>query len=254
MKARLDEVISGRIEPSQEDGRSTVFHGLLQSGLPKSELTPRRLQGEGETLVAAGTLTTAHYLKSTIYHILTNQDVFWKLNEELKAIMPNPAKIPPFHGLDQLPYLNAVVNEGFRLSHGVIARLTRVAPDEVLRVAGYTIPANTPIGMSSWLLHLNPDIFPNPEEFRPERWLAPGAEQRRKYLVNFTRGSRVCLGKDLARTEILYTLALVVRRWNSEGGGGMELFQTERVDADIEHDFFNPFPRFGSKGVRVILV
>ena len=90
---------------------------------------------------------------------------------------------------------------------------------------------------------------PDAAVWRPERWLEPGAERLKKYLVNFTKGSRVCLGKELARTEILYTLSLLARKW----GERMELFETVREDVEIEHDFFNAFPRFGSKGVRVTL-
>lgn len=245
--------MSGSVRPSKDNEYPTVFHGLLQSSLPASELSPRRLQGEGETLVAAGTLTTAHYLKSTVYHILANPRVLSRLRQELKSTMPNPSVIPPFDKLNQAPYLKAVISEGFRLSHGVIARLTRIAPDEELRVAGYKIPAGTPISMSSWLLHLNPDLFSSPDEFRPERWLEPGADRLKKYLVNFTKGSRMCLGKDLARMEIVYALVLVVCRWVGEDGNGMELFQTTREDVDIAHDFFNPFARFPSKGVRILL-
>lgn len=231
--------------------KATIFHGILSSDLPASELTPLRLQGEGQTIVAAGTLTTAHYLKSTMYHILSNPAILQKLRAELEGAMPNLAVLPPYRELDRLEYLNAVINEGFRLSHGIIQRLTRIAPDEALQVAGYTIPPNTPISMSSWDLHLNPTLFPSPHNFKPERWLEPGADALKKYLVNFTKGSRMCLGKDLARTEIVYTLSLLVRRWGGDVDGGMKLWETDRSDVEIEHDFFNPFPRFESKGVRV---
>ena len=88
--------------------------------------------------------------------------------------------------------------------------------------------------------------------FRPERWLEPGAEGLKKYLVNFSKGSRSCLGKDLARAEIVYTLALVVRRWAGEGAG-MQVYETERRDVEIERDWFNPFPEIGSQGVRVVM-
>jgi cytochrome P450 len=204
-------------------------------------------------VVAAGTLTAAHYLKSTAYHILANPTVLQRLRNEIKEAFPDPDVLPPFSDLNQLAYFNAVVNEGFRLSHGVITRLTRVAPNEDLHVAGFTIPAGTPISMSSWLIHLNPELFPSPHEFRPERWLEPGAERLKKYLVNFTKGTRVCLGKDLAKTQIAYTLYLLISRWVGVEGQGMELFQTTSRDVEIERDFFNPFAALDSKGVRVIL-
>jgi len=187
-------------------------------------------------------------LKTTAYHILANPAILHKLKAELGQALPDPTVLPPIRDLDQLTYLNAVINEGFRISHGIIARLTRVAPDEDLVLNEVVIPAGTPIGMSSWLLHLNPDLFPEPNVFRPERWLEPGANKLKKYLVNFTKGSRVCLGKDLARTEIVYTLSTMFRRFE------MELFETDRSDVDIVHDFFNPYPKMGSKGVRVLFV
>ncbi|KAH8732199.1 putative P450 monooxygenase [Phaeosphaeriaceae sp. PMI808] len=250
---RLQEVMSSSFKPNSDDVNPTIFHDILGSSLPASELTPERLQGEGETIVAAGSLTTAHYLASTIYHIIQDPSIFRRLDEELSQVMPNASIIPPIHNLSQLPYFNAVINEGFRLSHGVIARLTRIAPYEDLCVAGYTIPAGTPIGMSSWLTHLNPELFPSPDEFQPDRWLQPRADRLKKYILNFTKGSRMCLGKELAQTEIVYTLALIIRRWGGEKDGCMELYETTRADVDVEHDFFNPFPRFESKGIRVVL-
>lgn len=249
--------MSGENKHDPDSDQATIFHEVLSSDLPPSELKIDRLEGEGQTVVAAGSLTTAHYLKTTIYHILANPPVLQKLQAELEEAMPNPAILPPFLDLDRLPYLNAVINEGFRLSHGIIQRLTRIAPDEALTVSSTStvIPAGTPISMSSWLIHLNPSLFPSPDDFKPERWLEPGAERLKKYLVNFTKGSRMCLGKELARTEIVYTISLMVRRWCGPGGGkgGMELWETGREDVEIEHDFFNPFPRFESKGMRVVL-
>lgn len=245
--------MSHQIEPSTDDKHSTIFHGILQSGLPASEITHARLVGEAQTVVAAGTLTTAHYLKVACYHLLANPNILAQLTEEINIAMPDPAVMPSYAELNRLPFLNAVIDEGFRLSHGVIARLTRVAPDEDLTVAGYTISAGTPIGMSSWLIHLNPLLFPSPDEFLPQRWLEPGAERLKKYLVNFTKGSRICLGKDLARTEIVYTIVSVIRKWMGVSGTGMQLYKTSRRDVDIEHDFFNPYPALDSLGVRVLL-
>ncbi|KAF2178846.1 putative P450 monooxygenase [Zopfia rhizophila CBS 207.26] len=243
IEKQINAVQKGEIKPHANGDHPTIFHAFLASG---EEVTPGRLLGEGQTLVAAGSLTTAHYLKATTYHILHDPPVLKKLKAEVQEAMPNPSVLPPFRDLDRLPYLNAVVNEGFRLSHGVIARLTRVAPDESLKLNDWVIPAGTPVGMSTWLQHLNASLFPNPDDFRPERWLEPDADRLKKYLVNFTKGSRVCLGKDLARTKIVYTLCALFRRFD------MELYETDRSDVDIAHDFFNPSARLDSKGMRVI--
>ncbi|KZM24039.1 uncharacterized protein EKO05_0004605 [Ascochyta rabiei] len=252
----LDNAISDKHKRDSHNVHPTIFHELLNSDLPASERSPKRLLSEGLVVVAAGTLTSAHYLKTTAYHILANPAVLERLQEELETVMPDAEVLPPFQDLNQLPYFNAVINEGFRLTHGVITRLTRIAPTEALHVPGttFTIPAGTPTSMSSWLVHLHPALFPSPDAFRPERWLEPGAERLKKHLVNFIKGSRVCLGKDLARAEIVYTLALLVRRWAARGreGMGMRLWETTRRDVEIERDFFNPFPALDSQGARVV--
>jgi cytochrome P450 len=66
-------------------------------------------------------------------------------------------------------------------------------------------------------------------------------------LVNFSRGTRACLGINLAYAEIYLTLAAVFRRFD------LELFETTREDVDIVHDFFSPSARLDSKGVRVLV-
>lgn len=255
MKKSLNYAVSDDENKAHTDIlHPTIFHELLKGDLPAAERTSQRLLAEGISVMMAGTTTSAHYLRTTTYHILANPPILAQLQAELKTVMPDPSVLAPFNDLNTLPYFNAVMNEGFHLSHGIITRLTRIAPTEDLHVpnTNVRIPASTPVGMSSWLVHMNPSLFPSPEDFRPERWLEPGAENLQKYLVNFSKGSRICLGKDLARAEIIYSLALVVRRWAGDEGMGMKLYETERKDADIERDFFNPYSDFGSKGVRVV--
>jgi cytochrome P450 len=175
-------------KPKADADNPTIFESILSRDLPASEKTSERLVGEAESVVGAGALTVAHYLTTTIYHILANPAIVKKLQEEMKMVMPDPNILPPAHELNQLSYFNAVILEGYRISHGVTSRLTRIAPNESLQVAGFKIPAGIPINMSSFLSHLNPELFPQPKVFQPERWLEPGAENLKKYIVNFSRG------------------------------------------------------------------
>jgi len=101
--------------------------------------------------------------------------------------------------------------------------------------------------MTSVMMHDNPDIFPEPRAFKPERWLQSNANQLRKYLVAFSKGSRQCLGMQLAYCELYLIMAalFVPGRFN------FELFETDITDVEIVHDFFNPFHRMDSKGIRI---
>ena len=251
LSVRVQAVTDGKNEPHGSDTHPTLFHEMLKSDLPAAEKSLPRLVDEGQTIIAAGQVTTAHYLKTTSYHLLANPDILRKLKAELASAMPDAASPAPLQKLEQLPYLSAVVLEGFRISYGVTSRLQRVSPDAPLAFDGWTIPAGTPVGMTSIFMHDNPEHFPEPCAFQPERWLVGGAESRlrlEKYLVNFSKGSRACLGINLARAEIYLTLAAVFRRFD------MRLYYTERADVDVAHDYFNPSPRKESKGVRVVVV
>lgn len=123
------------------------------------------------------------------------------------------------------------------------------------------------MSMTSIFMHMNPEIFPRPREFEPERWLdsssaassgssadassPSGSKQHQlsNYLVNFSKGTRGCLGQHLASAEIHLTLAAIFSGKRFE----LELYQTTREDVDVEHDFFNPQPKKGAVGVRVFV-
>lgn len=155
------------------------------------------------SIVAAGTETTAHTLRVITYHLCRNPDMLQKLCAELKTVdlsSQNGHKLPQ---LERLPYLFAVINEGLRLSYGVVSRLARIAPDRFIEYREWKIPPGTPVGMSSGLIHLDPNAFPQPHAFDPERWMDP-ADRRRleKYLVPFSKGTRGCLGLKLVSLRL----------------------------------------------------
>ena len=65
-------------------------------------------------------------------------------------------------------------------------RLQRIAPDEALHYKGWAIPPGTSTGMTAVLVHTNPEIFPDPHTFNPERWVEnPRLD---KYLLSFSKG------------------------------------------------------------------
>ncbi|KAE8358081.1 cytochrome P450 [Aspergillus caelatus] len=183
-------------------GHRTVFHELLDSKLPPAELQRNRLRDEAFSLVTAGSGTTAYVLRGTAYHIAANPSVRQQLHDELVATIPDPQQFPTLTTLEQLPYLTAVIQEGLRLCDSVTHRISRQFPDQPLQCRGIFIPANTTVGMTAMLTHLNETIFPEPRVFRPERWLGPDIG-----------GTRSCLGMNLARAELVLILAAVFRQF-----------------------------------------
>jgi len=187
-------------------------------------------------------------LSLTTYHILANPPILSTLLHELRTAIPDPSNPPATHDLETLPYLSAIINEGLRLSYGSLHRLQRVHPVP-LTYNNWTIPPHTPIGMSPPDLHNNPTTFPSPYTFDPSRWLGPEKAERRKWLLNFGRGTRQCVGMNLAMAEIHLVLAMVFGRF----GGRMRLWGTERArDVDVRRDCFVTAAGKGSRGVRVV--
>jgi len=248
----------------------TIFHEILQNpSLPESDRTVLRLKSEALIVVAAGTLTTSWALSVAIYHLLASPRILIRLKAELNAAFSIDSTVQvPLARLEQLPYLNAIVQEALRLSYGVSSRLQRI-PHEALPFSAsegktWVIPPGTPVGMTSVLLHHNESIFPNSKEFWPERWLEnPRLD---KYLVSFSKGSRHCLGINLAYAEMRLCLAGIFRRFGSselrESGpvdkdltkndlGVLSLFETTIRDVEIVADGFIPLRAQGSKGIRI---
>jgi cytochrome P450 len=95
------------------------------------------------------------------------------------------------------------------------------------------------------------EIFPSSFSYIPERWLdnpkAPDGKQLSRYMVSFGRGTRSCVGMQLAYAEIYIGLASFFRRVNAT------LYRTNRADVDLARDRFAPRPCKGSLGVRVLV-
>ena len=143
-----------------------------------------------------------------MFYILYTPGVLDRLSHELSKATSGPMQLPDWNTLEQLPYMAGVVQECLRLSYGISTRLLRISPDLPLYyrpneksypglTTTFEIPAGTPVGMTSTLVHNNPELFPEPSVFKPERWVTSDGKINRqlaKYLLAFSRGSRQCLG------------------------------------------------------------
>lgn len=247
---KQDEKNSGELpfHHSPKD-KHAVFRALLQhDGLPAHEKLYNRISHEAVTLMAAGSETTASALMMAIYFIVMGkQNILPRLREEVGGLMSNGVSRPSIADLERLPWLTAVIKETLRIST-LTARLTRVAPDETLQYKDWVLPAGTPVSMTLREISFDPAIFPSPAEFRPERWLPsnPDVERCNRYLIAFGRGSRQCIGINLAHAELYIVLATLFRHRE------FELYETDRKrDVDFARDCFVGETSASSRGVRV---
>ncbi|RKK94323.1 hypothetical protein BFJ68_g15199 [Fusarium oxysporum] len=191
----------------------TVFDDFLDSSLPQEEKEKGPLTQQAVAIWSGGWDTVGFVLTMGAYQLLQNPQVEQRLYQELKEAWKDPTEPPEITTLENLPYLTAVVKETFRLSPGALCRLSRVNPGGFEQYGDWEIPPGTIISMSI------PDVLSDEAiwgsdaaVFKPERWLSGGADLDR-YLVTFSKGTRVCPGIELAWIETRLVIASLFRRY-----------------------------------------
>ncbi|CAG9987966.1 unnamed protein product [Clonostachys byssicola] len=246
---------------------STIFASLLEdSDLPREEKTTARLASEANSIMVGGTESTAVTLSVFTYHVLANPDVLDLIRAEIDTVPAGEEGRLPGHKLEQLPFFTAAIQEALRLVHGISGRAARIAPDEDLvylkssdspgqsrhHQDQFVIPRGYAVGMSAYLLHTNETIFPEPHRFLPQRWLDKSGQRDRsldKYLFTFGKGSRQCVGMQLAYWELyICAAALIVHVFPH-----LSLSDTSVKDVQYDHDELIGKPYINSKGVRVLV-
>ncbi|KAF5025071.1 hypothetical protein F66182_2840 [Fusarium sp. NRRL 66182] len=132
-----------------------------------------------------------------------------RLREELAKCKEAPS--------DQLEYLEAVVKEGLRVFPSIPMSLPRCVPEDGAYVDGYWLPGGTVVSCQPYSMHrMDEDVFPSPDEFRPERWLEEkGSAERNRLFFAFSNGGRACIGRHLAILEMKTLLRDVYSRFRT---------------------------------------
>ncbi|KZV68238.1 cytochrome P450 [Peniophora sp. CONT] len=210
---QIDEMLKNpeKLEQQQHD---TVFHHLLTPHPEKGPYgaVPSRqsLVDEAAALIGAGGDTVASAVAFGVFHILKDNQTKAKLVAELDEMWSEFGTVG-LQQLEKLPYLTAIIKESLRISHGVVYPAPRVVRPFEAVIDGNMVPAGTVVSMGSMFMHLNPDLFPEPYMFRPERWLQSDAPRLDQYLVAFSKGPRSCLGTNLAWCELYLLFGYIFR-------------------------------------------
>lgn len=212
-RAALDELIYGEIrdrratpQGDDQDVLSLLLAAHDEEGNPMGD---QELRDELITLLVAGHETTASAIAWALYWIHQNERVRNTLLAELDALPADPDPMDLF----RLPYLTAICNETLRIYPiGMLTFPRRVR--QPIRLANQQLEPGELVMGSIYLAHRNPTVFPNPTEFRPERFLE---RQYSPYeFLPFGGGSRRCLGLALAQFEMKLVLATWMRHWTLE--------------------------------------
>ncbi|EMD60387.1 hypothetical protein GGP41_000714 [Bipolaris sorokiniana] len=180
------------------------------------------------SMIFAGSETTALSLSSVFYFLIKNPHAYAKLMRELDTavadgiIESRPDKTVSWSETQKLPYLDAVIQESFRLHPGPGLLLERIVPPQGMQINGEFIPGGTIVGCNAWVVHRRPEVFGlDVEAFRPERWLEATPEKLKEMkgtMLQFGAGARTCIGKNISLLEIYKLVPSFLRRFEIELG------------------------------------
>lgn len=212
--AEVQEVVSELIRERRENptDHKDVLNILVhahdaESSIP--ELSDIEIRDELITLIMAGHETTANALAFAVYLLARHPAVSDRIRAEVAT-----AGAGPFGRdvRDKLPLTRAVMQEAIRLYPP--AWIFGRSIDVDLPFSHFTAPEGSVIGVSPWVLHHSERWFPNPNDFRPERWLDPEEASPRYAYLPFGAGRRGCIGEQFAWLESTIVLAKIVNSFD----------------------------------------
>ena len=146
----------------------------------------RQLIGLCNDLFGAGTETTSTTLTWAIIYMSLNPDVQKRIHAEIDDVI-GPEVKPSMHHRLQLPFTEACILETQRLGDLVPLGVPHAVTEDVY-FRDYFIPKGTMIMPNMYGVHMNPDLWPEPEKFKPERFLDSGGKIDKKELIPFSLG------------------------------------------------------------------
>lgn len=172
------------VEQDPDHSVPTLFTKLLR-GEEEETLSFKEILDEAQVYIIAGSDTTALTLTFLVWSVCCQPAIQQRLVDEVQRL---PADFKD-HDVQQLPYLNQVIEETLRLYPAVPSALPRVVPPGGATFSGHYLPGGSIVCTQAYSLHRNPDIFPNPEAFDPSRWAYPTKGMRDSFMA-FGGGSR----------------------------------------------------------------
>lgn len=194
--------------------RSDVLSLMFEAQKSEQQLSDEKLLGHATLTFGAAHLTTAHTFSWTLFLLAQHPDVMQKLAAELEE--NTTGDYPAFDELQSLSYLDQVIKESMRVLPA--SSYSQRVTSQSVELGPLSLPQGTPVIFSQYMTHHRPDLFEDPDVFRPERWdsITPSAYE---YLP-FGAGPRMCIGAPLAMMELRTALAVMLKRFHFQMNAG----------------------------------
>ena len=202
-----DEI--ARRKAASQDERTDIMAMLVaardEDGQPLSDA---EIRDETITILLAGHETTATSMAWVMYRLLQHPEVLETARTEVASVLGNGRQASLAEQVTELGYLDAVIKETARL-HPVVPIILRYL-EAPTRIGDFDLPAGSVAAPCIYLTHRRPDVWPDPETFRPERFIDRHVDPCAFF--PFGGGARHCLGAAFATYEMKIVLARMLAR------------------------------------------
>lgn len=211
------KTISDLVEERRESGedRGDILSSFLQTIDEDTGqgMTDTQIRDSLMGLFIPGHETTAILLTWLSYILAKHPEVQEQVYQEVVTAWQTDDVT--FDSLKHLQYTGQVIDETLRLYPPVWSLFMREAV-EPIQVGDYTIPKGAIIIISPWVLHRQPNLWDNPNEFKPERFAPDNASHHPFAYLPFGGGQRICLGSHLALMEVKVIIGKLIREYTFE--------------------------------------
>nr|XP_022908163.1 cytochrome P450 4C1-like [Onthophagus taurus] len=190
---------------------------LLSAKRSGSAINDKGIQEEVDTFMFEGHDTTATSISFTFMLLANNKDVQQKIFEELYDIFGDDSdRDITMNDLSQMKYLERVIKESLRL-YPSVPMIGRCTSEDMVTSTGCKIPKDVIVMVRIYDIHRNPEIYPDPEKFDPDRFLPENSKGRHPFAyIPFSAGPRNCIGQKFAMLELKTAVASVMRHFQLE--------------------------------------
>nr|DAB41788.1 TPA_inf: cytochrome P450 CYP332A2 [Heliothis virescens] len=226
IKKLYHEVVAEREKTGQTGDKDLVSHLLksnANSKLPAesgSQYAEKLMMAQAGFFILGAMETSSTTMSYILYELAHHPDEQEKLYEELSAALNESGKdVLDYDDLLKVKYLTACIHETLRL-HPPVPHLDRMCNKKCQLTDELTIEAGTPVFVNVVSIHYNGDYYPDPEQWRPERFNDSTDTDNHDFtFIPFGDGPRFCIGKRYAMMQIRAVIAQIIKKYRIKPDG-----------------------------------
>jgi cytochrome P450 len=207
----------------QEAGDSACLIGMLINMVDaqtNEQMSDKQLRDEAMTMFLAGSETTASILEWIAFYLNEHPEIKARAYAEVDDVLGD--RTPTFDDLHRLSYLYRILQEGMRMRPPGYWLPRRAVEADMMD--GYGIPKHSMVMVMTQLIHYHPEIWEQPTEFNPDRFLPEAVASRHQMSwIPFGSGQRQCIGRDFGLMEGQFVLARLMQQYEFEPAPGAQV-------------------------------